>query len=83
MKGSMSTKAADMLRCMEGEYEYYVNGDINKAKEILLYAVDCNENKKYPIRSLREIYKKAKRWHEYGGLGLDNLYVEDDSVMDF
>lgn len=83
MKGSMSTKAADMLRCMEGEYEYYVNGDINKAKEILLYAVDCNENKKYPIRSLREIYKKAKRWHEYGGLGLDNIYVEDDSVMDF
>ena len=82
MESSMSPKATDMLRCMKGEYEYYVKNNLDAATEILLEACDRNENKKYPKRSLFEIYKKAKRLHEFYRLGIDTNY-DDDNIIDF
>lgn len=51
-------KSEDILRCMKGEYAYYVESNLEQANEILLEAIQLNDNKNYPKKSLSEIYKK-------------------------
>jgi tetratricopeptide (TPR) repeat protein len=74
-------KAEDMVRCMKGEFAYYVKNDLNRARLLLLEAVQLNENKNYPKKSLWEVYKAAKLLHEFGQLGLtganEGYNVED------
>lgn len=82
MESSVAAKAADMLRCMTGEYAYYVENDYEKAKRILLDAIERNENKSYPKKSLREISRAAKRMNEYRSLGLDDV-PEDVDMFEF
>lgn len=58
VESSPDIKSDDILRCMKGEYAYYVESNIEKANEILLEAISLNDNKNYPKKSLSEIYKK-------------------------
>ncbi len=51
-------KSDDILRCMRGEYAYYVESNLELANDILLEAIQLNDNKNYPKKSLSEIYKK-------------------------
>lgn len=51
-------KSDDILRCMKGEYAYYVESNLYLANDILLEAIQLNENKNYPKKSLSEIYRK-------------------------
>lgn len=51
-------KSDDILRCMKGEYAYYVESNLDLANDILLEAIQLNENKNYPKKSLSEIYRK-------------------------
>ena len=55
---SNHSKATDVCRCMQGEYSYYVEHDIQKAISILNEALKINENKMYPKKSLLEIYRR-------------------------
>lgn len=71
MRENVAVKAEDMARCMEGEYAYYVRNDLNQAKIILEEAIELNENKSYPKKSLFEIYKTDKRLPEFYKLNLD------------
>ena len=82
MESSVAAKAADMLRCMTGEYAYYVENDYEKAKRTLLDAINRNENKSFPKKSLREISRAAKRMNEYRSLGLDDV-PEDVDMFEF
>lgn len=58
VKISPDVKADDILRCMHGEFAFYVKGDFDKANELLLEAINLNDNKSYPKKSLLEIYRK-------------------------
>ena len=71
MKDNVATKAEDMARCMEGEYAYYVKNDINQARDILKNAIEMNENKSYPKKSLYEIYRTDKRLPDFDKLDID------------
>lgn len=51
-------KSDDILRCMKGEYAYYVESNLKLANDILLEAIQLNDNKNYPKKSLSEIYRK-------------------------
>ena len=81
MESRIDRKAEDMARCMKGEYAYYVRNDLDRARLILLEAIQLNENKNYPKKSLKEIYKSAKRLHEFSQLeltGIDEWYEIED-----
>lgn len=67
IKSSPDVKAEDISRCMEGEYAFYIEGDFEKASEILLEAINLNHNKSYPKKSLLAIFRKR---------GLENAYDE-------
>lgn len=82
MKDNIATKAEDMARCMEGEYAYYVKNDINRARDILKDAIDMNEDKSYPQKSLYEIYRTEKRLPEFYKLGIV-INNTDYEVEDF
>ena len=82
MKDNVATKAEDMARCMEGEYAYYVKNDINRARDILKNAIDMNENKSYPQKSLYEIYRTEKRLLDFNKLGI-TLSNPDYDIEDF
>ena len=56
---------------MEGEYAYYVKNDINQARDILKNAIEMNENKSYPKKSLYEIYRTDKRLPDFDKLDID------------
>ena len=73
MESRIDRKAEDMARCMKGEYAYYVKNDFDRARLILLEAIKLNENKNYPKKNLKEIYKSAKRLHEFSLLGLTGV----------
>lgn len=81
MDSRVDHKAEDMVRCMKGEFAYYVKNDLNRARLLLLEAVQLNENKNYPKKSLWDVYKAAKLLHEFGQLGLtganEGYNVED------
>ena len=55
-------KAKDIYTCMKGEYEYYIQKNFGSAETTLQEALSANENKQYPYRSLREIYKLEKKF---------------------
>jgi tetratricopeptide (TPR) repeat protein len=57
IKKSPSSKGKDMIRCMEGEYEYYINDNLSKAMKILEDAIVLNENKVYPSIAIKLINK--------------------------
>lgn len=50
-------KAKDIYNCMKGQYEYFILKDYNLAVATLKEALIANENKYYPYRALREIYR--------------------------
>jgi tetratricopeptide (TPR) repeat protein len=58
VRSSPDIKSQDILRCMTGDYEFYVNGNFEKANDILLEAIVLNQNKSYPKKLLAEIYRK-------------------------
>lgn len=70
IESSPDVKSEDILRCIQGEYAFYVEGDFEKANEILLEAVSLNQNRIYPKKSLLEIYRKK---------GLESAYEELNS----
>lgn len=51
-------RASDVLRCMEGEYEYYINGNFSIAENYLREASKLNVNPLYPLKALLIIYRK-------------------------
>lgn len=73
IKFSPDIKSDDILSCMQGEYAYYIEGDFEKANEILLEAIKINQNKNYPQKSLIEIYRKE---------GLNSAIEELDSIIE-
>ncbi|MUV03885.1 TIR domain-containing protein [Flavobacterium rakeshii] len=73
VRNSLDIKAEDIYRCMEGEYEFYVNNDLPKAIEILKNAIKLNENKLFPKKSLLEIYRKRDMSDAYDKLLATNL----------
>lgn len=82
MESRIDNKAKDMARCMVGEYAYYVKNDFNRARLTLMDAIDMNENKNYPRKSLWEIYKTERRTSEFSQLRLSGD-VEAYDVDDF
>ncbi len=74
VKSSPAIKSDDILRCMKGEYAYYVESNLESANAILLEAIQLNENKNYPKKSLSEIYRRE---------GLDDALEELNNVHDF
>lgn len=83
VENSVDSKGSDIARCMKGEYAFYVERNLEAAKNILLEASKINENKTYPQKTLREIYKSAKRMHDFNSLGIsisDPGYQFDDFI---
>ena len=74
VKDSPDIKADDILRCMKGEFAFYVENNFEKANVLLLEAISLNDNKSYPKKSLQEIYRKK---------GLDSAFEELNSNEDF
>lgn len=66
-------KSSDILRCMQGEFAFYIEGNFVKANEILQEAILINHNKVFPKKSLLAIYKIK---------GLDSAYNELDQLPD-
>ncbi len=54
---SKDKRAYDILRCMEGEYAFYVNHDQKRAEDLLNEAIHINSNKEYAKRALQRIYR--------------------------
>ena len=81
-EASVNIKAADIVRCMKGEYAYYVKRDIKEATHLLLDAYNQNESKMYPQKSLLEIYRSAKLLYEFRKLGFDDV-GESYEIEDF
>lgn len=71
---SPDIKSVDILRCMKGEYAYYVDSNLKLANDVLLEAIQLNENKNYPKKSLSEIYRKEGLTDEMVEL---NSFLED------
>lgn len=69
-------KAKDIYLCMKGEYEYYIQGNFNAAEATLKEALNSNENKQYPYKSLREIYRLESK--ESDVKTLDEKYGKDE-----
>ena len=80
VKSSPDIKSDDILRCMQGEFTYYIENDFKKANEILLEAIKINQNKSYPKKSLLEIYKMEKLDSAYEELDLS--LITDDNEYD-
>lgn len=55
IKDRQDVRAQDFYRCMQGEYEYYINGDFPMAKNLLDKAINQNENGDFPRRALERI----------------------------
>lgn len=51
-------RAGDVLRCMKGEYAFWVEKDLAKAERLLEEAANMNENKRFPLKALIPMYKK-------------------------
>ena len=84
MESQIDRKAEDMVRCMKGEYAYYVKNDYGASCSLLLDAIQQNVNTKYPKKSLREICRSAKRPFDLERLGLSNddeAFNEEDFMM--
>lgn len=77
VKSSSDVKAEDIYRCMEGEFAYYVENNFKKANDILLEAIQLNENKNYPKRSLLEVYKKSGKQKAFDELNSEDI-LEDE-----
>lgn len=76
---SPDIKSEDILRCMKGEYAYYVESNLKLANEILLEAIKLNENKNYPTKSLSEIFRKEGLNDSVEELNnLNDLYDSDE-----
>ena len=58
VKKSFNKKATDIHRTMQGEYEFYVNHNLEKAIKLLTVSLQLDKHKNYAFRSLKEIYKK-------------------------
>lgn len=52
-------RSVDVLRCMKGEYAYWVEKDLAKAERLLNDAFRHNDNKRFPLKALIAIYKNA------------------------
>lgn len=76
VKTSADVKSEDIYRCMQGEYEFYVNHNISKAIAILNEAQRLNDNASFPKRSLLEIYKKLDMRKAYEDL--NNSFEDED-----
>lgn len=76
VRSSADIKAEDIYRCMEGEYEFYVNNDLAKAIIILNEAMKLNDNKSFPKKSLLEIYRKTDMTEAYDKLSNVDLSSE-------
>lgn len=77
VKSSADVKSEDILRCMQGEYAYYIEHKFEKANEILLEAISLNQNKNYPKKSLMEIYRKKGLESAYDDLN-SSEQLDDD-----
>lgn len=78
VKSSSDVKSEDLLRCIHGEYAYYIEHDFEKANEILLEAISLNQNKNYPKKSLLEIYRKKGLESAYDDLSSSEELDDDD-----
>jgi len=58
IKISHDSKSKEILRTMQGEYEYFINKDLSKSIQILNEAVNISFYKNYPRKALAEIYNK-------------------------
>ncbi|MEZ4874761.1 MAG: TIR domain-containing protein [Flavobacteriaceae bacterium] len=77
VESNPDTKSDDILRCMKGEYAYYVESNLRSSNDILLEAIQLNDNKNYPKKSLSEIYRKEGLNEALGEL--NNFEDIDDS----
>lgn len=59
VKQNEAPKADDILRCMKGEYAFYVELNTMLAINILRDAMAVNVNSIYPIKSLIEVYRRS------------------------
>lgn len=59
VKKNYHVKAEDIYKTMIGEFEFYVNHDLESAIRKLELALKTSKNKYYPYRSLIEIYVKC------------------------
>jgi hypothetical protein len=71
-KMSGDSKPEEILLCMEGEYMYYVENDMENAVHILKQAIEKATNKNYPRMALLKIYIKS---------GLINAEQELNSII--
>lgn len=55
-KSNPDTRANDVLKCMKGEYAYWVKHEFSEAVEILTEAERTNQNRRYPLKALLLIY---------------------------
>jgi len=58
VKKNYHNKAEDIYLTMEGEFEFYINHDLQRAVNKLEIALKTSKNKYYPYKSLKEIYVK-------------------------
>lgn len=63
-KTNLDSRANDILQCMKGEYEYWINNDFTTAEHILKEAKRTNENRRYPLKALLIIYRKEGMFEE-------------------
>jgi tetratricopeptide (TPR) repeat protein len=59
VKQNEAPKADDILRCMKGEYAFYVELNTLLAINTLRDAMAMNVNSIYPIKSLIEVYRRS------------------------
>lgn len=79
---SHDPRSQEIFDTMHGEYEYYVNGDLQTAQKHLNKIISENPMKnKYPVRALAEIFVRAG-YHEQAETLLRNNNVSRYSIFE-
>jgi len=65
---SLDKKAADVIREMQAEFDYYIQGNAQKAITTLTESLRMNSHNYFAFRALLEIYKRKNMVFEVGDL---------------
>lgn len=58
VKKNLHKKSIDILETMKGDYEFYIDNNLEKAIGTLEIALKTSSNKYYAYKSLKEVYQK-------------------------
>lgn len=75
---SLDKKATDVIREMQAEYDYYIQGDAKKAITTLTESLSMNSHNYFAFRALLEIYKRKNMLFE-----VEDLVAKYPDLVEF